>query len=240
MARTRVWIEPGHGLAAATRAGVGIVDDRGVYKQPLGLLALEGTVHYTARSMIRTALSLSWMHRKLHCKSQRKPRCTTFIPSALLMVGAFALGCGPGEARAPNALRPIDEARAINLIARTLQQQGLTATQPRTVKLDRTTELRIDVSVEGRQLGIVYLTSSDVEALQNNPLAKRDAKDDRLIIRTGTGNDSQLHFVVLYASDYSYDDNVGEDREATSVTAENRLERDVRDFIVIAKKNQWP
>ena len=108
------------------------------------------------------------------------------------------------------------------------------------VTLSGGTQVRLDVGVQGRQLGFVYLTASDVRQLGADPLAKRPAEGNELIVRAGEGEDENMHIVILYATDYLYDDNVGEDHEATAITAENKLDRDTRDFIVIAKKNNWP
>jgi hypothetical protein len=96
------------------------------------------------------------------------------------------------------------------------------------------------VGVEGRKLGFVYLTASDVRELGKDPLAQRPSVGNELIVRAGEGDDEDMHVVILYATDYLYDDNVGEQHEATAITAENKLDRDTRDFVVIAKKNHWP
>jgi hypothetical protein len=98
----------------------------------------------------------------------------------------------------------------------------------------------MDVGVDGRKLGVVYLTASDIMDLGKDPLSKRPSVGDQLIVRGGEGDDEGMHVVILYASDYAYDDNVGADREATAITAENKLDRDVRDFVIIARKNHWP
>lgn len=172
----------------------------------------------------------------------------TFRSLSLRLLATLALGaatcsllsCSPSPAREPNALRPIDEGRAIKLIAQTLHSQGLTPLPPRDVYLSDGVQVRLDVEIQARKLGVVYLTAADVEKLNNQPLATKPTNDDRLIIRNGWKADSDMRVVVLYASDYSYDDNVGQEREATAITAENKLERDVRDFVVIANKNHWP
>ncbi len=108
------------------------------------------------------------------------------------------------------------------------------------ISLSGGTQVRLDVGVQGRELGFVYLTAADVRDLEDDPLAERPNAGNELIVRTGQGDDEKLHVVVLYATDYLYDDNVGEEHEATAITAENKLDRDARDFIVIAQKNHWP
>ncbi|PIE06221.1 MAG: hypothetical protein CSA75_00645 [Sorangium cellulosum] len=148
--------------------------------------------------------------------------------------------CGPSTAKAPNPTRPIDEGRAVKLIAQVLSTDRLDALPPRMITLSGGTKVRLDVGVKGRNLGFIYLTSSDVLELGDDPLAKRPTTGDALIVRRGKGEDANLHVVVLYASDYLYDDNVGSHHEATAITAENKLNRDARDFLVIAQKNHWP
>jgi hypothetical protein len=152
----------------------------------------------------------------------------------------FLAACGPPQAREPNPTRAIDEGRAIKLIAQSLSNEGLSPLAPRSVSLSGGTKVRLDVGVDGHKLGIVYLTASDIDELGKDELAQRPASGDQLIIRTGSGQDTDMHIVILYASDYGYDDNVGADREATAITAENKLDRDVRDFVIIARKNHWP
>lgn len=159
---------------------------------------------------------------------------------AAALATSSLIGCSPPEARAPNPTRPIDEGRAVKLIAQALSAEGLRPLQPRPVALTGGTKVRMDVGVDGRKLGVVYLTASDIMDLGKDPLSKRPSVGDQLIVRGGEGDDEGMHVVILYASDYAYDDNVGADREATAITAENKLDRDVRDFVIIARKNHWP
>ncbi|MFW5741613.1 MAG: hypothetical protein ACOC1F_14780 [Myxococcota bacterium] len=163
-----------------------------------------------------------------------------WIAGAAAGLALAVLGCGPPEAKAPNPTRPIDEGRAVKLIAQALQAQGLEPLPPRMVTLAGGTQVRLDVGVQGREIGFVYLTAADVRALGDDPIATRPNVGSELIVRTGEGEDEKLHAVILYATDYLYDDNVGEEHEATAITAENKLDRDARDFMMIARKNHWP
>jgi len=149
-----------------------------------------------------------------------------------------ALGCGPSEAHSANPMRPIDEGRAVRIIAQALSDDGQQGTVPRTMTLAGGTSVTLDVPVSRRRIGIIYLTDSDVLALGNDRLATRPETSE-LTVRQGDGPDAGMHVVILYASDYAYDDNAGTDRNATSITAERKLTRDVRDFLIIARKNHW-
>ena len=47
-------------------------------------------------------------------------------------------------------------------------------------------------------------------------------------------------FLVLFADDYTEDDMTGEEHTATTIAADRRLVRDVRDFLHRAKQQGWP
>ena len=157
-----------------------------------------------------------------------------FVASSI--IGAAA--CGPSGGRAAHQMRPIDEGRAVKLIAQALADDGLVATPPRTVMLRNNTEVTLDVGVADRKVGVIYLTANDLQKIPgHSAAAKNDSQD--LHFEPGDGPDIGSRFVILVASDYTYDDNVGTDHEQTATTAENKLQRDVRDFVFIAKKNGW-
>ena len=49
------------------------------------------------------------------------------------------------------------------------------------------------------------------------------------------GDDGETHVLLLFQQNYTYDDLTGEAHEKTSITAEQALTRDVRDFLVHAR-----
>lgn len=157
----------------------------------------------------------------------------------MLAAATSLAGCGGQVVKAPTPKRPIDEGRALNIIAEVLRQEGLQAAPGQPVTLNSGKSLHIDVLIDGK-IGIAYLTPREVEKLGSDPLSKRPKNvGDDLIVRTGVLGQDAIHYVVLYASDYVYDDNIGTEHEATIITAENKLQRDARDFVVIARKQGW-
>jgi len=56
----------------------------------------------------------------------------------------------------------------------------------------------------------------------------------------GEGPDADTIVLVLFADDYQYDDLAGEQHESTTITAEKKLTRDVRDFLVQARSKNLP
>ena len=54
------------------------------------------------------------------------------------------------------------------------------------------------------------------------------------------GEESAAVILLLFAQDYEYDDLAGEQHESTTITAEKKLARDVRDFLVQARARNLP
>lgn len=158
---------------------------------------------------------------------------------AILFFGAtLALGaCGPGEARAPNPTRSLDERRAVEVIRRAVQNQGQVPAPARLIKLVGGVEVRVDVSVQGHEYGIVYISVEDAQKL-GNAIPKPNKRDERLrLVRAG--DDGEVRLVLLYQDNYIYDDLVGESHEQTTITTERVLARDVEDFITHARTQKF-
>ena len=154
------------------------------------------------------------------------------------LAGAFlSAGCGPGEAKAPNPTRPLDERRAVEVIRRAIRTQGVDPGPGRDEPLTNGKTIHIDVGVAGHRYGVAYISSEDADAL-GNAIPSANNKDEKLhLVRAGDGGDTRV--VLLYQQNYLYDDLVGEAHEQTTVTAENALARDVEDFITYAKTQKF-
>ncbi|MCU0691994.1 MAG: hypothetical protein MUF54_11380 [Polyangiaceae bacterium] len=157
-----------------------------------------------------------------------------------MVLASAQAACESPTAKAPTPKRSMDEGRALNIIAQAIRAEGLTPEPPREVTLAGGTRVRMDVGVADKKIGFVYLTDMDARELGNAPVAQKPHARDDLSIRLGTGSDEGVHVVVLFANDYLYDDNAGEEHEATAITAESKLDRDARDFVAIARKSHWP
>lgn len=159
---------------------------------------------------------------------------------AILFFGATLAqsACGPGEAKAPNPTRSLDERRAVEVIRRAVQSQGQTPAPSRLIKLvGGVVEIRVDVSVQGHEYGIVYISVEDAQKL-GNAIPKPNKRDERLrLVRAG--DDGEVRLVLLYQDNYIYDDLVGESHEQTTITTERVLARDVEDFITHARTQKF-
>jgi hypothetical protein len=154
--------------------------------------------------------------------------------AALAALAITTLGCGPGEAKAPNPTRPLDERRAIEVIRRAIKSEGMDPAPGRDEPLPSARKpIHIDVGVAGRSFGVAYISQEDAEAL-GDALPAPNKRDEKLkIVRCG--DDAQTRVVLLFQQNYLYDDQIGEAHEQTTITAERSLARDTEDFMTYAR-----
>jgi hypothetical protein len=159
-----------------------------------------------------------------------------------LAAGMLTASCDSQTAKAPNPNKPIAERRAQEVIARGIRSQNEEAMAGRKVKTTTGAELTIDVAVKGHQFGVAYLTANDLAAKDADKLPKKDPqRPGALLIAEAEGEKEKgTKIVILFDKDYMYDDHLGEEHEQTNITAEAKLERDTRDFVVLAKSQRWP
>ncbi|HEY4116881.1 MAG TPA: hypothetical protein VGM56_03445 [Byssovorax sp.] len=159
---------------------------------------------------------------------------------AVIAGAALALvACDGGAARAPNPTRPLDERRAVEVIRRTLQEDGVHASPSREEKLQPSGKIiRVDVGVQGRSYGIAYITTDDAHDL-GEAIQPPNKKDERLrIVRAGA--DGETRVVLLYQDNYLYDDLAGDSHEQTTIAVEAQIKRDVLDFLTHARSQNYP
>jgi hypothetical protein len=132
-------------------------------------------------------------------------------------------------------MNPIPEERARELIARTFREVGVATEIDRFVHIGRDDRrVRLEVAAAGRKFGVAYLTPEDW-AQAGDALPPRSSNDS-LVVATGEGGTKIL---CLFASDYAEDDQTGDNRMATTIAADRKLERDVRDFLHRAEEQSW-
>jgi hypothetical protein len=160
------------------------------------------------------------------------------LPTAVLAIfTVLAAACGPDEVRAPNPTRTLDERRAIEVIRRAMVEEGVRPAAGRDVELHTGKTLQVDVGVEGLEYGLAYISDDDAEKLGDG--IKPPNKPGEKLHLERVGPDSEVRVVLLYQTNYRYDDLAGESHEMTTITAERELARDVRDFITHAKTKKF-
>lgn len=159
-------------------------------------------------------------------------------PILAFALAAAAFGCGPPPSKAPNPTRTLDERRAIEILRNAVAAEGMRPAPSRDETLASSGKpIRIDVGVEGRKFGIVYVSDDDKAAL-GDAIPPPNQKDEKLKLARAGAN-GEIRVVLLYQSNYRYDDHVGEEHEQTTITAESALTRDARDFVTYAKTQKF-
>jgi hypothetical protein len=159
--------------------------------------------------------------------------------AALLGIGAFvASGCGQELPKPASALRPLDEAHAVAIMAKAFRDVGLDPVRNRTIQFGtHSAELRLDVAAKDRHFGIAYITWQDADAL-GDELPKKPGPDAILVVR-GAGPDTETRAALLFSADYMQDDLSGDGHSVTSIAAEQKLERATRDVLRRAERENW-
>jgi hypothetical protein len=157
------------------------------------------------------------------------------IVTAFFLAGCAGLlgACASDPPRAPHALHPIPEDRARQLMARTFEAAGLAPEMNRSVVV-RDRPVLLDVAAAGRKFGVAYLTKQDWERA-GEALPPRPS-DGSLVIAVGDGG---IRILCLYAGDYGEDDDTDEAHRTTTIAADRKLDRDVRDFLHRAEAQRW-
>jgi hypothetical protein len=159
-----------------------------------------------------------------------------WLPLAVVALGA----CGAPEPRTANPTRPLDERRAIEIILAAFADERDQPVPGRIVRLAQGQDLEVDVGAQGKKYGVAYVTTNE-RAKLGSVLPPRDpSRGDALQLVSGLGDDFDARVLVLQDTNYLYDDHVGEEHRETTVTAELKLRRDVRDFLVKAHSEKWP
>ena len=155
------------------------------------------------------------------------------------MTLAVVAGCGSGPAKSANPTRPLDERRAVQVIAQAFHDEHDAPTPGRAIKLSDSKTLEVDVLSDGHKYGVAYISPNDRQAVGNALPARTPDMGDALQVIHGTGDDATMQVLILRDTDYVYDDQVGTSHEETTITAERKLARDVRDFLVRAHSERW-
>jgi hypothetical protein len=132
----------------------------------------------------------------------------------------------------------LDQSEAIGLIASAIAAEGETPAGARPIALPRNQRLMADVTVKGHKFAIAYVTIDERRQLGKSVPAHDVGSNALQLVRDV--NDRETRVLVLHDLNYMTDEQAGEEREVSSVVVERRLERDVRDFIAEARRQQWP
>jgi hypothetical protein len=148
--------------------------------------------------------------------------------------------CSGPPPRTANPTRPLDERRAVEIIIRAFHEERDRPVPGRKVELTEGKRLEVDVGSQGKKYGVAYVALNERMALGSSLPPRDPAMGDALQLVRGLGPEADARILVLHDSEYQYDDQLGTERTVTAITAERKLERDVRDFLVRAHAERWP
>jgi hypothetical protein len=171
-------------------------------------------------------------------RSELELRLARARASHTLVALALFAACGSPPPRTANPTRALDERRAIEIIADVFRGEHEQPTPGVDLELSAQQRLHVDVGAVGKRFGVAYVTASE-RALLGSVVGRDPSKGDALQLVSGIGTDADARVCVLYDSDYLYDDQAGEAHEKSTMTAELKLRRDTRDFLVIAHREHW-
>jgi hypothetical protein len=161
-------------------------------------------------------------------------------PALALAAALVSLACGGPPPRTVNPSRPLDERRAIELISEAFRDEHDRAVPGGNLPLSDNQGLHVDLNGQDRKYGVAFVTAAERIALGGTLPPRDPAMGDALQLVSGLGGDGDARVLVLQDSDYMFDDHVGQGHEAGSITTEQKLKRDVHDFLVRAHKEKWP
>jgi len=152
------------------------------------------------------------------------------------LLATLAWACSGPPPRTANPTRPLDERRAIEVISNAFKEEHEVPVPGSNVLLSAQSALRVDVLASGKRFGVAYVTGAERSELGRALPARDPNMGDALQLVSGIGNDADARVCVLHDIDYLYDDQVGDAHEKSTSTAELKLRRDTRDFLVIAHR----
>mgnify|MGYP003493443241 CR=1 FL=1 len=168
------------------------------------------------------------MHALDSSGARRKTRALGQTLATLAL--AFVAACGSGPAKSANPTRSLDERRAVQVTAQAFHDEHDAPVPGRAIPIAEVKALEVDVMGDGRKYGVAYVTPNERAALGAALPARAADMGDALQLVHGIGADAETR----------YDDQIGTAHEQTTITAERRLARDVRDFLVRAHAERWP
>ena len=157
---------------------------------------------------------------------------------SVALIGLAIGACGGKQMTPKGPPQPLEERRAIQVIADAIRGEGLTPAPGRTIQVGADRSVEMDVGVQGNRFGVAYTGEEERKALGSS-LAPREFEGQLQLVR-GVGTEAGTQVLILHATDYMLDDHLGTDYEASTITAERKLARDVRDFVAEAREKRWP
>jgi len=162
-------------------------------------------------------------YRRVFCAACRHI-LTIGLLSTIATLAVVLSGCSGASAVTRPDMRDLDERRAVLVIQSAIQDNGEHPGPGKDVTMSNGEVLHVDVTVGGTPYGVAFVTEREATTL-GSALPPRRRSDELRLIRP-----EQNVILLLYQDGYQYD--VADTHAATAVTAENKLTKDIADFVL--------
>ncbi len=167
----------------------------------------------------------------------RSPLRKTTVETIAVVLLSLVLGCPRGGAREPRDedFRALTETRVMTLIGETLSEANMELGATFAVDVAAPDPLRVDVRVADSRFGIEWVSAQDRANLGDDLPAPPPGGE--LQILPGHGEDEDVEVLLLDAQRYRYhpERDAVYEGAASSSEAEDRVRRDVHDFLEYAR-----
>jgi hypothetical protein len=159
------------------------------------------------------------------------------IRALCVLTGAAACSRTAKPAAFPEVL---EESSAVAIIEQAYRDGGQVASDGREMRLASGRSLRVDVGTSGHKYGVAYLTKEDADALDSTRDLPPPMGPNDLPVVQGSGPDAEAVVLVLLSTRYAVGDARAAKRIEAAVPGQQRLRRDVRDFLTQARAHHLP
>jgi hypothetical protein len=153
------------------------------------------------------------------------------VPFGVWVAAQGACGGAPARPRTNGETLDLGEARALEVIAQTLDRLGVRHAPRWRVNVGGTEALEVDVRLEGLDYGIEYVTAQD--RADHGTVLPSPPRTPELQLLAGSGEDARVQVLLLDERWYRFarDPELVQAGARSAADAEGRLARDVADFI---------
>lgn len=191
----------------------------------------------TLRAVSRLAHGTRVLHRVNELRRSRRgsvlTRSTPLISCFALALSLFATACSGSQSGGEQALRPLPEARALDVIEEAFRSQNLTVQRGRVVTLRNGRTLTLDVGISGSDYGVEFFHDQDRRSAGPSALPTRTQEDTLLTAACSAPDGTRVEVLVLHDHEYVYEpnpDRAGGERPSM-IEVEDRLRRTVIDYV---------
>jgi len=156
---------------------------------------------------------------------------------ALIVAAVTTCGCGGAQEVKQLETRPLEESKALEIIAEVVADRGYKVEQGTMIELSTNSRFPCDFRVIGQKIAIEYLTDKDRKTIGHIPPAAQGSRLHVLPARVVSDDpNSQGEPIYIYFIDerkyvYQYNPTSEVRADVTFLEVDSRMRRDLADFL---------